>query len=73
VIVTPFRRGLAASARGNDVGRPSGAAHHQRVRVREIDLQLVRSPAGLGVNRPAFGAQELERGNGKVVGNHYAH
>ena len=42
-----------------DFGR---AANDQRVGVGEIVCELFRGPAGAGIDVPAFGAQNVERG-----------
>ena len=44
-----------------------------RVGVGEVGGELVGCPAGAGVDVPAFGAQQIERGGGKVVGDNDFH
>jgi hypothetical protein len=47
-----------------------GAAHDERVGIREVGQERSRRTAVAGVNRPArFRAQQFERGGGKIVGN----
>ena len=48
-------------------------ADDERVGVGEIGFQLVGRAAGLGVDAPAFGAEELESGSREVVGNYDVH
>jgi hypothetical protein len=62
------RRGL--DQRGSDFG---GASNDQRVSGLEIIGQGVRSPARSGVDLPALGAEEVDRGCRKIVGNNYSH
>ena len=55
---------------GGDFG---GAADDERVGVGEIGGEWVGRAAGAGVDVPAFGAQEIERGGGKIVGDNNFH
>ena len=61
--------------RGGDQRRGDlrGAADDERVGVGEVGGELVGCPAGAGVDVPAFGAQQFERGGGKVVGDNDFH
>ena len=58
--------GAAASSARVDLRR---AADEQRVGVGEIGGELGGRSPGAGIDRPAFGAEQFERGSRKVVGD----
>ena len=60
--------------RGDDIRRHlRGAADDQRVGLGEIGFQLFGGAARAGIDRPSFGAEEVQGGGGKIVSDYDVH